>query len=69
MAETQSPAADETRTERIGMAITPTEKDALARIAAIFPERYEGVSSVLRDYTPSGAVSFVERLRSTMAAA
>lgn len=61
--------ATETRTERLGMAVTPSEKDALGKIAALWPEKYEGISSVLRDYTPSQAVEFVRRLTSTLSPA
>lgn len=64
---TNAPPVEEARSERLGMAVTPTEKAALTKIAALFPEKYEGISSVLRDYTPSQAVDFYERLKLTMA--
>ena len=35
----------------------------------LWPGKYIGKSSVLRDYTPSQAVEFVKRLNDTMAAA
>lgn len=72
MAEPDMPTPDgvsETRTERLGMAVTPSEKEALGKIAALWPEKYDGISSVLRDYTPSQAVDFVRRLTSTLSPA
>lgn len=61
-----APITTEPRSERLGMAVTPTEKSALTQIASWFPDKYDGVSSVLRDYTPAKAIEFVERLRSSL---
>jgi hypothetical protein len=44
------------------MAVTREEEAALKRIATLWPDKYIGKSSVLRDYTPSQAVEFVRRL-------
>jgi hypothetical protein len=51
------------------MAVSVEEEEALATIARLWPSKYLGKSSVLRDYTPSQAVEFVKRLNATMAAA
>lgn len=56
-------------TRRLGMAVSVEEEEALATIARLWPSKYLGKSSVLRDYTPSQAVDFVKRLNATMAAA
>ena len=56
-------------TRRLGMAVTVEEEAALVTIARLWPAKYQGKSSVLRDYTPSQAVEFVKRLSVTMTAA
>ena len=68
MAVTPPPLTEpaERRTERLGMAVTATEKGALEKIASLWPEKYDGVSSVLRDYTPTQAVEFVQRLTASI---
>ena len=52
----------ETRTERISVAVTPTEKRALEIIAEGHGDRYDGPSTVVRDYSLTQAVSFVRRV-------
>ena len=60
----QSP---EKRSERVTIACTPTEKAALELIATVRYELYNGeASTVLREYTPSAAVEYAERIRSAV---
>ena len=54
---------DESKTERIGLAITPAEMAALELLHHVHPGQYEGVSSVVRDYSLREAVAFAERVR------
>ena len=59
-------AANEPRSEKLGIAATPTEMKALAFIQQTHGDRYEGVSSVLRDYSLSEAVGFYLRAKSQL---
>jgi hypothetical protein len=47
----------ETRSERVTLAITPTEKRALELIAAVHDAEYDGPSTVLRDHSLRSAVT------------
>lgn len=51
MAETQ-----DLKSERVTLALTALEARALEFVARIHPGRYEGTSSVLRDYSVTQAV-------------
>ena len=57
----------ELRTERVAIALTPTEKRALEVIAAVREDIYEGVSNVLRDYTPAEAVAYAATIEAALA--
>ena len=48
--------APETKSERVALAVTPTERWALEFVAALYPEQYDGASTVLRDYSLRQAV-------------
>lgn len=41
----------ESKTERLTLALTPTEMRAAEFVARIHPDRFDGVSAVLRDYS------------------
>lgn len=50
----------ERRTERLFVALTATEKRALEILARAHPDKYDGASTVVRDYSLSEAVRTVE---------
>ena len=56
-----------TRSERIGVAVTPDEMNELRKLVALYPEKWEGVASVLRDLSVEEALRLVrdreQRLR------
>ena len=51
-----SEQSGETRSERVTLAVTPTEKRALELIAAVHDAEYDGPSTVLRDHSLRSAV-------------
>ncbi len=51
----------ETKTERLTIAATSTEMKALEFIQQAHGDRYDGTSSVLRDYSLADAVAFYRR--------
>jgi hypothetical protein len=53
----------EKKTERLGMALTPTELAALQFVRELHGDRYDGDSSVLRDYSLTDAVAVYRRAR------
>lgn len=55
--EDMEQATQESKTERVTLACTPTERRALETIFAARSEDYDGASSVLRDYSLSDAVN------------
>jgi hypothetical protein len=63
MAITPDTVRGETKSERVGMAVTPTELLALEFIQKLHGDRYDGASSVLRDYSLADAVAFYERAK------
>jgi len=52
---------EETKSERLSIAITPSELRALQFIARVHGDRYDGWSTVIRDYSISEAVEFHQR--------
>jgi len=50
----------ESKSEKLGLNVTPTELRSLEFIRRIHPDRYEGTSSVLRDYSITDAVRAYE---------
>jgi hypothetical protein len=57
----------EPRSERVNLAVTPSELRSLQIIAAARPEDYDGASSVLRDYSVAGAVARAAELEQRLA--
>lgn len=58
----------ETKTERLGIAVTPTQLKALEFIQRAHGDRYDGISSVLRDYSLADAVGFYRRALASLKA-
>lgn len=61
-----SSASTETKSERLGVAVTPTELKALEFIEKTHGKKYDGTSSVLRDYSLTEAVEFYLRAKDTL---
>lgn len=59
-------ATAETKSERLSMALTASEMEALEFIQVTHGERYEGTSSVLRDYSLTEAVAIHRRARASL---
>lgn len=55
------PTESETRSERLTLAVTPSEKAALEFICRVHGDKYDGVSSPVRDYSLAEALSFHRR--------
>ena len=55
------PDPTETKSERMSLALTPTEASALEFIQQLHGDKYDGTSSVLRDYSLSEAVRVHQR--------
>ena len=61
------PDPQEPKSERVSFAVSPTELKALEFIRQIHGDRYEGTSSVLRDYSISDALAAYERAHAVVA--
>jgi hypothetical protein len=61
MALTPEIIEGETKSERIGMAVTPTEMRALEFVQLIHGDKYDGAATVLRDYSIKDAVELYRR--------
>ena len=59
---------EETKSERLSLAITPTELTALRFVAEVQPDKYDGWSTVVRDYSITEAVTFHQRALAATAA-
>lgn len=53
----------ETKSERITIAITPTEMAALGFVRELHGDRYDGDSTVVRDYSLTQAVEVYRRAK------
>ncbi len=62
------PDETETRSERLSIAVTPSELEALRLVERLHEPKYDGVSNVIRDFSISDAVRFAERARQIQAA-
>lgn len=58
----------EIKSERITLAVTPTELEALVFLQMTHGDRYDGNSSVVRDYSLTEAVAFRRRALSAAGA-
>lgn len=61
--------SSETKSVKLGLNITPSEMKALEFIKRIHGDKYEGVASVLRDYSIADAVKAFEAALAEAAAA
>jgi hypothetical protein len=61
--ETETVADQEQKSERITIAITPTELAALEVVCRVHGTTYPGVSSCLRDFSLRAAVAFAAQVR------
>lgn len=52
----------ESRTDRVSVAVTPTEKDLLDLVAKVHRDRFDGISNVIRELSFSDALAEGKRL-------
>ena len=62
-------AESETKSERLSIAVTPSEKAALEYHAAVHPEKYESWHQVVRDLSIADAVAAFARAEAAIKAA
>lgn len=56
----------EPKSERLGLAVSVSEMRALEFIKDTHGDRYEGISSVLRDYSITDALAFYRRAAASL---
>jgi len=62
------PEPTETKSEPLNLRVTPSEMRAVEFVKNIHGTKYEGVSSVLRDYSISQCVEIHEKAKEEVAA-